>query len=315
MKKSLSLSILLTLSAFIVCAFEPAPGVKLDRFVALKDPPWTPQAVPTKAPLRSAENLLVTQRGEISVKVDVYRPDSDETLPGVLMIHGGGWTGGNKEAMRPIARALAARGWVVVNTSYRLATQAPFPAAVNDVKTAVRWMRAQAQEWYLDPDQIGAVGGSAGGHLAGMIATTADRALTEAAAPFGKHSSALQAAVLMGAGVDQLARALESPQPIQNQLLFFGGPVSEQRERYIQGSPFHQLTAACPPLLFLDGENDTPGLRYITMRGRMDELKVPQQLVVIEGCAHGQWGKPQGLPHFVAEMDRFLFQHLKPTQK
>lgn len=298
---------------FVVCshAFEPADGVKVDRFVALKDKPWSAGVGATEAPLRTRENLLVTRRGEHAVQVDVYRPDTDQKLPGVILIHGGGWIGGTKEAMRPIARVLAARGWVVVNTNYRLATQAPFPAAVHDVKASVRWMRSHAAEWNLNPERIGAVGGSAGGHLAGMIATTADRTVEEDNAPFSGPSSALQAAVLMGAGVDQLARALESPKPIQSHLLFFGGPVAEQRERYFQGSPFHQLTAACPPLLFLDGEKDTPGQRYITMRQRMDELKVPHQLVVIEGSAHGQWGKAPWLPLFVGEMDRFLSQHLK----
>lgn len=300
-------------AAFTFCAqaFEPAEGVKVDRFVALKDTPWQSRPPAAEAALRSAENLIVVQRGELAVKVDVCRPDNDRKLPGVLLVHGGGWTGGTKEAMRPIARALAARGWVVISTSYRLATQAPFPAAVHDVKAAVRWMRVHAAEWNMDTTKIGSVGGSAGGHLAGMIATTADRVIEEENAPFSDHSCALQAAVLMGSGVDQLSRALESPKPIQSHLLFFGGPVTEQRERYIQGSPFHQLTAACPPLLFLDGEKDTPGQRYITMRQRMDELKVPHQLAVIEGCAHGQWGKAPWLPLFAGEMDRFLTLHLK----
>lgn len=296
---------------FALCshAFEPADGVKVDRLVALESKPW--QATVPKADLHSQENLLVIQRDEVAVKADVYRPETDQILPGVLLIHGGGWTSGSKEAMRPIARALAARGWVVVNTSYRLATQAPFPAAVHDVKATVRWMRVHADEWRLDASKIGAVGGSAGGHLAGMIATTADRTVEENNAPFRAASCVLQAAVLMGAGVDQLARALESPKPIQSHLLFFGGSVTEQRERYLQGSPFHQLTAACPPLLFLDGEKDMPGQRYLTMRQRMDELKVPHELVVIEGCAHGQWGKAPRLPLFVGEMDRFLSLHLK----
>lgn len=300
-------------AVFTLCAhaFEPAEGVKVDRFVALKDTPWQSQSPAAEAALRSAENLVVVRRGELAVKVDVCRPADDRKLPGVLLIHGGGWTGGTKEAMRPIARALAARGWVVVSTSYRLATQAPFPAAVHDLKASVRWMRAHAAEWKMDAARIGSVGGSAGGHLAGMIATTAGRVIEEEGGAWGGESSALQAAVLMGSGVDQLSRALESPKPIQSHLLFFGGPVSEQRERYIQGSPFHQLTAACPPLLFLDGEKDTPGQRYITMRQRMDELKVPHQLVVIEGCSHGQWGKAPWLPLFVGEMDRFLSRYLK----
>ncbi len=291
-------------------ALTPPPGVKVDRFIALTDAPWQGlEAASVK--LRSQQNLEVVSRGAVTVKVDVDRPDDARVLPAVLMVHGGGWTGGSKEAMRPLARALAARGWVVVSTSYRLAGQAPYPAAVHDVKASVRWLRAHAAEFGLDPQRVGAVGGSAGGHLVGLVATTADRLLEEANGPWAEQSARLDAAVLMGAGVDQLARALESPKPIPSQLVFFGGPVSERREIYRGASPFHQLTAACPPLLFLDGEKDDPGARYVTMRQRMDELGVAHELAVVEGCAHGAWGKSPWLERMVGEMDRFLSARLK----
>lgn len=300
----------LLLVPLLASALTPPPGVKVDRFIALTDAPWQgPESASVK--LRSRPNLAVVSRGAATVKVDVDRPDDARLLPAVLMVHGGGWTGGSKEAMRPLARALAARGWVVVSTSYRLAGQAPYPAAVHDVKAAVRWLRAHATEFGLDPQRVGAVGGSAGGHLVGLVATTAGRAIEETGGPWAEQSARLDAAVLMGAGVDQLARALESPKPIPSQLVFFGGPVSERREIYREASPFHQLTAACPPLLFLDGEKDDPGARYVTMRQRMDELGVAHELAVVEGCAHGAWGKSPWLERMVGEMDRFLTARLK----
>lgn len=311
MRRSLALA--LSLAPFSASAFEPAPEVEVDRFVRLADPPWRAEAAEAKeTELRKAADLLVVQRDEVAVRLDLCRPSDGRRLPAVLAVHGGGWTGGRKEAFRPIAEALAARGWVVASTSYRLASEAPFPGAVHDVKAAVRWIRAHAEEWGIDPDRIGAVGGSAGGHLVGLVATTAGRTLEEdGAVAWSDQSSLLQAAVLLGAGVDQLARALEAPRPIPNQILFFGGPVAERRASYIEGSPFHQLTAACPPLLFLDGEKDMPGQRYVAMRRRMDELAVPHELSVIEGCAHGAWAKEPWLPLFVGEIDRFLALHLK----
>lgn len=304
----------LLLVPFFAAAFSPPPGVKVDRFIALTDAPWQgPEAPAVK--LRSRQNLAVVSRGEVTVKVDVDRPDDARVLPAVLMVHGGGWTGGSKEAMRPLARALAARGWVVVSTSYRLAGQAPYPAAVHDVKAAVRWLRAHAGEFGLDPQRVGAVGGSAGGHLVGLVATTADRLIEETNGPWVGQSARLDAAVLMGAGVDQLARALEAPKPIASQLVFFGGPVIERREIYREASPLHQLTAACPPLLFLDGEKDDPGARYVTMRQRMDELGVAHELAVVEGCAHGAWGRSPWLERMVGEMDRFLSARLKTAAR
>lgn len=301
--------LLLPLCAF---AFTPPPGVKVDRFIALADAPWQ-GAEPAGGKLRERENLEVVARGPVTVKADVYRPDDARVLPAVLMVHGGGWTGGSKEAMRPLAKALAARGWVVVCTSYRLAGQAPYPAAVHDVKAAVRWLRAHAGDFGLDPQRVGAVGGSAGGHLVGLVATTAGRAIEESGGPWAEQSACLDAAVLMGAGVDQLARALESPKRIHSQLVFFGGPVTERREIYREASPFHQLTDACPPMLFLDGEKDDPGSRYVTMRQRLDELGVPHELAVVEGCAHGAWGKSPWLERMVGEMNRFLSARLKAT--
>jgi hypothetical protein len=149
----------LLLVPLLTCAFTPPPGVKVDRFIALADAPWQ-GAEGAGAKLRAQENLEVVARGPVTVKADVYRPDHARVLPAVLMVHGGGWTGGSKEAMRPLAKALAARGWVVVCTSYRLAGQAPYPAAVHDVKAAVRWLRAQAGEFVQSP--IGAQTGVRG---------------------------------------------------------------------------------------------------------------------------------------------------------
>ncbi len=300
----------LLLVPFLACAFTPPPGVKVDRFIALADAPWQ-GAEGAGAKLRARENLEIVARGSVTVKADVYRPEDARVLPAVLMVHGGGWTGGSKEAMRPLAKALAARGWVVVCASYRLAGQAAYPAAVHDVKAAVRWLRAHADELGLDPQRVGAVGGSAGGHLVGLVATTADRVVEEANGPWAGQSARLGAAVLMGAGVDQLARAMEAPKPIHSQLVFFGGPVTVRREIYREASPMHQLTAACPPLLFLDGEKDDPGVRYVTMRQRLDELGLPHELAVVEGCTHGAWGKSPWLERMVGEMDRFLSARLK----
>ncbi|MCB1226677.1 MAG: alpha/beta hydrolase [Verrucomicrobiales bacterium] len=291
--------------------FEPAAGVKVDHFVPVAAGVAQVSKDDSGVSLRMAENAMVVQRGENRVMVDVWRPDDDRVLPGILMIHGGGWIGGSKEAFHPMAEALARRGWVVVATSYRLATEAPFPGAVLDVKASLRWMRAHASEWKLDPEKIGAVGGSAGGHLAGMIATTGDHALLEKDGPWPEFSSRLQAAVLMGAGVDQLQRARESAKPIPSQRIFFEGTVEEKEAVYREASPFHQLTKDCPPLLFMDGELDTPGQRYIAMRQRMDELGVPQRMVVIGGEKHGSWGRAPWLESNVVEIDRFLSQYLK----
>ena len=104
--------------------------------------------------------------------LDAYVPPAGEgRRPAVVMIHGGGWRAGDKASWRPEAEQLAARGWVAFSVNYRLDEPAVFPAEIDDVQAAVRWVRAHAQEYGVDPARIAAIGESAGGHLAAMLAT------------------------------------------------------------------------------------------------------------------------------------------------
>ena len=107
------------------------------------------------------------------VRADVYLPAGSSTdRPAVLLLHGGGWEGGDKSELEWAGAALADLGYVAVSANYRLAPEHPFPAAVDDVRAAVRWLRApeQQERYGIDPKLIGAAGSSAGGHLVGMLA-------------------------------------------------------------------------------------------------------------------------------------------------
>ncbi|MCB1231302.1 MAG: SMP-30/gluconolactonase/LRE family protein [Verrucomicrobiae bacterium] len=251
--------------------------------------------------------------GERKVAMDVFVPAGDGPFPGVLLVHGGGWTGGKREAFEPFAVELAKRGYVVGNVDYRLATEAKFPGAVLDCKAAVRWLRAHAKDYRLDPERIGGVGGSAGGHLTGMVATTGhDPSKFEETGNSPGQSAALQAAVLMGAGVDQVTRVKEAKnQRIENCVIFFGAEFSENPDIYAQGSPITHVSKETPPLLFLDGEFDMPGERYVEMRKKLDTLGVPNEFVMIPGAKHGQWGREPWLTPFVDTVDAFFQKHLK----
>ena len=108
--------------------------------------------------------------GEHPLKLDLYRPTKlDKPVPGLIFIHGGAWKGGSRDMYRPYAVQYAQKGYVAASISYRLSPVAPFPAAVEDAKCAVRWMRANADNYGVDPNHICVLGGSAGGHLAMMV--------------------------------------------------------------------------------------------------------------------------------------------------
>lgn len=304
----------LAMASLLSAAFAQekwAPGVSVQRFIQIPaDAPRSKMDANVPKGVTAQENLVFGTGNGRDLKLDLYRPTDDGVHAAVMLVHGGGWTGGNKESFRPFAQQLAARGFVVVTVEYRLATEATFPAAVEDCKAAVRWLRANAASYGIDPARIGAVGGSAGGHLVGMAATTADPAQFEGAGGHADQGSALQAAVLMGAGVDQATRAQETPKPIESQLIFFGGSYAEKRSAYIAGSPITHVSEKTPPLLFLEGEFDTPGVRYVEMRKKLDALKVPNRLVIVQGGKHGCWGSNPWMIPMVEEVAEFMKMHL-----
>lgn len=263
-------------------------------------------------------DLIYAKQGEKqdrTMHLDLYLPKSAGPHPTLLTVHGGGWISGSKQSFRDIAVMLAARGYAVANIEYRLAEAAKFPGAVLDVAAAVRWLRSNAEKYGIDPDHIGAVGGSAGGHLVGMVATTAH------SKKYHDHNSAdqsseLQAAVLMGSGVDQVARVKESKSgSIANCVIFFGDEYHDNPDIYAEASPITHVSKDTPPLLFLDGGLDNPGKRYIGMRKKLDALGVTNQLVVIDGAKHGQWGSEPFRSRFVAAMADFFETALAPDKR
>src|SRR5437870_5495156 len=145
-------------------------GLSASAFAQTKS---KPAPLPTEPPDSVEAELDITygKAPEQELKLDIYRPKArGDRLPACVLVHGGGWVKGDKEKFRPLAIALAEKGYVVANIEYRLGAVAKYPAAVQDCSLAVRFVRANAKRFGLDPARIGAWGGSAGGHLAGLLA-------------------------------------------------------------------------------------------------------------------------------------------------
>ncbi len=134
---------------FLVHAQDPKPEARVDR------------------------DLLYGKAGDADLKLDLAMPkDGPGPFPVVVCIHGGGWTHGDRADLRTTIETLAGRGYVAVSVDYRLAPKDRFPAAVEDCKAAVRWLRANARQFKIKPDRIGVVGFSAGAHLACLLGVT-----------------------------------------------------------------------------------------------------------------------------------------------
>ncbi len=279
-------------------------GLSISTGSHAEEKPAGPPALPDT--VTEHQDLVYATYGEREITLDLYTPKAEGPHPGILLVHGGGWTGGTRQGFRATAILLAERGYAVANIDYRLATEEKFPGAVNDLKAAVRWMRAHAATYGIDPSWIGGIGGSAGGHLVGMVATTGPGKF-EGEGGWADQSSALQAAILMGAGVDQVTRVKEAKnQSIKNCVIFFGAEYQDNPEIYAQGSPITWVSKDTPPLLFMDGEFDNPGQRYGLMREKLDALGVRNEFKMIPGAKHGQWAREPWLTPYVEAMDAFF---------
>lgn len=206
-----------------------------------------------------------------------------ERRPGIVFVHGGGWAGGGPSAHLRHAHQLAARGWVTANITYRLTSEAPWPAAIEDVKCAIRWMRAHAEELGLDAERIAVGGGSAGGHLAAMAALTPGE--LEGSGGHEQISSAVAAAVLFYPIAD--VRTFAEPDATRHfadQLL--PGATADE---LLHVSPVAHVRPGAPPVLTLVGDVDllTPVRDVEGFHDSLDAAGVVNELVVFQGRDHG----------------------------
>jgi len=219
-------------------------------------------------------------------------PGGGASMPAVVCIHGGGFRAGERTGWNERCKKLAERGYVAVTVTYRLAPKYPFPAAVNDVKAAVRWLRTNADKYHVDPNRIGAVGDSAGGHLAQFLGVTGDVAAFDGDQNPGPPSRV--ACVVNFYGPSDLTRSYgRSVDAAEVLPLFLGGDVQHERRRHILASPLYWVTAAAAPTLLIHGTDD----KYVNheqatwIHDRLKAADVEVQLLTLQGAGHGFKGE------------------------
>jgi arylsulfatase A len=268
------------------------------------------------ASLNVKPGITYARYGDRSLEMDIYRPKGHwGALPAIVCIHGGGWAKGNRASHEKVAQALAARGYVAATISYRLSSEAPFPAAIHDCKAAVRYLRANAKKLGIDPEKIGAIGLSAGGHLTALLATSSGVAELEGTGGNAEFSSAIQAAVPMGAQTELESERTRniSAQAERGQIWrqFLGGSLEQQPATYRLASPLHHLDANDPPCWFITGESDDPSTRADAFRKRLVELGVDSGLTVIRDAPHPFLGRQAWFDEMVSRADQFFQTQLK----
>lgn len=250
-----------------------------------------------------------------SLKLDLYRPKKiAKPVPVLLFIHGGAWKSGKRQDYHFYTKAFAKKGYVVATVSYRLSGEAPFPAAVQDCKCAVRWLRANAKKYRIDPNQIAVIGGSAGGHLAMMLGYADDPAL-EGKGGHAGVSSRVSAVVNLYGVYDMTTEFAQKASAVKNFLA--GKTIAEAPKLYRQSSPRFHLDKNDPPTLILHGTIDevVPIVQSDALAAHLKRLKIPHEYGRLTGWPHTMdLAKPVN-DYCQAMMDRFFARHIPLPKK
>lgn len=245
------------------------------------------------------------------LQLNLARPEKVEGLrPAVLCIHGGGFRAGARQSYDALCIQLASRGYVAATVTYRLAPKYQFPAAVYDVKAAIRWLRSHASDYQVDPDRIGVTGSSAGGHLAQFLGVTSDVEDFEGTDDPGVSSKV--ACVVNFYGPSDFTKSYgKSVDAAEVLPLFLGGNLEQARHRHIVASPLSWVTPNAAPTLCIHGTKD-PYVAHEQATWMIDRLKsvdVEAQLLSLEGAGHGFKG--EDAKRADSGMLMFFDQHLK----
>jgi acetyl esterase/lipase len=273
-----------------------------------------PQQLALDATLQ--RDLAYVANGHERQKLDLYLPGQGENFPLIIWIHGGAFRMGSKEGVEhdPVPLDYLARGYAVASINYRLSQHAIFPAQIADCKAAVRWLRAHAPEFKLNPQRFAAWGPSAGGHLAAMLGTTGHVAEFEV----GEHlavSSRVQCVVDYFGPTDFLQMDAQRPPggmihdtPDSPESELIGGPIQANKAKVARANPITFVRHDAPPFLIVHGDCDplVPYPQSELLVSALQAAGVAATFYTVQGGGHGHFTDPQ-VPELTAA---FLAQQL-----
>jgi acetyl esterase/lipase len=228
------------------------------------------------------------------LQLNLARPKAgDGPFPAVICIHGGGFRAGKRDGYDGLCIRLAQHGYVAMTVSYRLAPKYPFPAAIHDVKASVRWARANAAKYRIDPARIGVTGGSAGGHLAQFLGVTGDVKEFEGTGGNADQSSKVSCVVNVFGPSDFTKSYGKSVDAAEVLPLFLGGNLETARPLHIRASPLNWVTPNAAPTLCIHGTEDkyVAHEQAVWLVDRLKAAGVEAELLTLPGAGHGFKGK------------------------
>lgn len=247
---------------------------------------------------------------------DLFVPEAKagQLLPAIVVVHGGGWLNGDKVKFRALSLELAQRGYATLAVGYRLGHEALFPAGIQDCNAAMRFLRARAGDYGVDPERIFAVGGSAGGHLVGLMATAWDEPALQGSSGHAGVSSRPRAAIVMAGPMQMITGSVAErsrtvqPRNKSNSNVWLGGTIDEKPDLYRLADAYEHIDSRDCPILFMVGEHDQPE-RNEPSREKLRQAGVDTGVRVYAGGKHGCWNQLPWLKDMAADMDRFFRSH------
>ena len=272
-------------------------------------------AQPSGGSFTFEENITYATINGSQLHLDVYEPapKGSAPSPAVVLIHGGGWTGFDKSTMRAMGQFLARFGFVAFAVDYRLfnGEDNPWPAQLDDVQRAVRWVRANAGKYGANPDRVGAFGHSAGAQLAALLGMEDTRDNSDPA--LAKYSSQVQAVVDVSGPTDFASE--QDPEQSAFLTSFFGGDYSKRPEVWRQASPADHVSKQDAPFLIVHGTQDdnVPIAQAQELFEKLQAAGVPVAFIKVDD-AH-TFRTPEARRQLAIETLAFFHRNLSPAPK
>ena len=265
--------------------------------------------------IATVNDLVYSRPGSAEMRLDIAYPiEGEGPFPGIVVLYGGAWRVGNKWGNRGTLAQFARRGYVAISPQYRHCPKDIFPAQVHDVKAAVRWLRAHADEYRVDVDHVGAMGFSAGGHLSLMLGVTGPEDGLEGDIPPDSPSSKVQAVVnyfgpsdLTATDVPEISVGLVRD--------FLGARTNDRPDLAAKASPVTYLSKDDAAILTFHGTRDplVPHNQSTKLADAMSRIGLPGRIELLVGAGHG-WTGPE-MRRTMDDTYEFFEEHLRPKPR
>lgn len=235
--------------------------------------------------LDSSLDIVYNSLDSRELHLDAYYKKGKKPQPAVILIHGGGWKSGNKSQMKIFAQEIASKGYSCFSIEYRLSPEAQYPAAIFDVKNAIKYIKANAKKFNVNPDKVAVLGCSSGGQMAALIGTTNNNLEFESPSEINENAS-VQAII----DLDGIL-AFKHPESEEGKVasLWLGGSFDEKPEIWKQASALNHVSASTPPILFINSDMTRFHAGRTDVISKLNSYKIYSEVKNISNSPHSFW--------------------------